>query len=284
MLGLLGKPKILWVGALIQSVALLLIYSQIVTTDGKQNTFSLYFSNLCEVSVYFLAALINFRISSEYKTNQLMRLAWIFLGLNALISVGRAFIGLPFWDHFIEGFITSRFNDNIHKVIIAFANGFLLMGLSAMWLSFKKSDLGFEIGTRGYVEIACILLLTFVLFFRIKVDPYSSGLVILSAASIASVILHKMALQMGGGKLAICLRILTLYTLMRAVFVLIETLLGLGDIERRQQIDWIMAVDLVVWKLVPWIAAIAASYRAEMIVHSRIELEKSRVEIVRATA
>jgi len=133
-----------------------------------------------------------------------------------------------------------------------------------------------------------ILVLTLALLFSREgmsqgASPYLAsrllqplGLVLLSVAAAASVVLHGMAMQMGGGKLAVALRCLTLYTLMRATLVLLEALLSLTSWERRQTHDLIMFLDLLCWRTVPWILALAAAYRAELTVHASKELERQR--------
>jgi hypothetical protein len=269
-------PRILWIGMIVQAVILSVIYSSILISGAeKLNSISIYFPAAMEILTYFIASVLYFGISSEYKNNKLMRLAWVFLGMNVLISMGRSVVELPFWNSVWEGYYSSGQQWWVHQVVILIANSFLLLGLSVMGLAFKKSGLGFVIGLRGYIEIALILILTIVLLSTVN-DPFPIGLIILSIAAMASVVLHKMALQMGGGKLAVALRLLTLYTLMRATFVLIEHSIGLNDLERRQNIDILMVIDLIVWRFVPWVAALAAAYRAELTVHAQTELKRQR--------
>lgn len=282
MLTSLIKPKILWFGLIVQTIVLIVVFSNIlIKGTGKLDNFAVYFPAIMEILIYFLAGVLNFRISAEYKNNRLMRWAWIFLGLNAFVSTSRAVVQLPIWNLVSAGYYNSAFEEQIHQIIILTANLFLLLGLSVMWLGFRETNLGFTIGRRGYIEIAFIIILTTALLLTVN-DPFPIGLVILSAASIVSVILHKIALQMGGGKLALALGVLTLYALMRAIFVLIEHSLGLNDVVRRQNIDLMMAIDLIVWRFIAWIAALAAAYRAELTVHATRELIKGESEVARA--
>lgn len=257
-----------------QGIILTVIFSVIlISGEGKQSYFSIYFPVFTEVLAYSIATILNFRISTEYKNNQLMRWAWIFLGLNTLVSSGRILVEMPLWNLVWEGYYNSFSQVFLHQGIILVANSFLLLGLSFIGIAFKQSGLGFGIGRRGYIEVLLILILTIALLATVS-DSYPIGLIILSISAMSSVVVHKMALQMGGGRLAVALRLLTLYTLMRATFVLIEHSIGLNDLERRQNIDWLMAIDLVVWRFIPWVVALAAAYRASLLVHTHQELER----------
>ncbi len=114
------------------------------------------------------------------------------------------------------------------------------------------------------------------------ISPYlqQSGLVLLLLCAAASLVLHRMAIQMDGGKLAIALRFLTLYTLVRGVFVLLQAWRRMAIPELPPMQPWFLQYIQyfleIGWQSVPWIAALAAGYRAELTVHAAKELEHQR--------
>jgi len=81
---------------------------------------------------------------------------------------------------------------------------------------------------------------------------------------------------MGGGKLAVALRLLTLYTLLRGVLVLLQAGQRMSLMDGQQSSASYSIFIVLCWQLVPWIAALAAAYRAEMTVHAARELEQQR--------
>jgi hypothetical protein len=85
-----------------------------------------------------------------------------------------------------------------------------------------------------------------------------------------------MAMQMGGGKLAVALRFLTLYTLLRGGLVLLQAGQRMTLLEGQQASGPYSVFMSLCWQAVPWIAALAAAYRAEMTVHAARELEQQR--------
>src|SRR5262249_54586844 len=102
------------------------------------------------------------------------------------------------------------------------------------------------------------------------------GLALLTFSGAASLATHRMAMQMGGGKLAVALRLLTLYTLLRGVLVLVQAGQRMSLTDGQQGSPFYSIFIVVCWQLVPWIATLAAAYRAEMIVHAARELKQQR--------
>lgn len=231
---------------------------------------------------YILAFLLNLEIASEYKDNKLMRWSWYLIAANAGISVGREAVVSPLFNSIWSGYFNSDFAESHHGTIILIANSCLALGLLGMWRGYQKTGLGFGVKTVDYIEIALIAALTVGLLVTVERSPV--GLIILSCAAAVSVVLYRMAAQMGGGKLALAIRCLTVYTLLRATLVLIESVTGLIDLERRQSHDLIISVDILIWRTVPWVAALAAAYRAELKVHASEELKKSENELVGVAA
>ena len=254
----------------------------------RQDTGELYFFAVTSAFGYALAFLLNLEIAGEYRNDKVMRLAWLFIAANAGFSIIREVIGSPLPDTVWPGYVDGPLWGLQHQVVITLANVSLVVGLLGMWWTYQRVGLGLRAGRRQYVEIGVIAVLTLALVFSregmTEADsPYLAsrllqplGLVVLSVAAAASVVLYGMAVQMGGGRLAVALRCLTLYTILRATLVLLEAILSLTTPERRQVHDLMMTIDLLLWRTVPWILALSAAYRAELTVHAKKALERQR--------
>ncbi len=249
--------------------------------EGAITTFSLFWA-------YFFAMALNLEIASEYKDTLWLRISWLALAANAGISVIRIFIESWVFNFFWEGYRNGIIFGLLQHVAIVPANACLLLGLLAMGWSYHRVGLGFRIEIRDYAAICGIFILIILLFFfrdglTQAQSPYPIsrylqliGLCLLSLSAAASLVLHRMATQMDGGKLAVALRLLTLYTMLRGVLVLAGALKRL-DIQEFSGIDRmpLLFFDLA-WQAVPWIAALAAAYRSEMTVDAAKELKLKR--------
>lgn len=241
-------------------------------------------------TAYTLAFALNKEIAAEYKDAKWLRVAWLALAANAGVSVIRIVIESSLLNLIWEGYKNGPVYGMLQHLAIVPANAFLLLGLLAMGWAYHRVGLGFKIEKRDYVAIGMIfVLIVSLLLFREGLteaqSPYLMsrylqliGLILLSLCAAASLVLHRMALQMDGGKLAVVLRFLTLYTLLRGVLVLIQALRRL-DIPELNQLDSVhyLVFDLG-WQAVPWIAALAAAYRIELTVLAAEELRQKRAE------
>jgi len=102
------------------------------------------------------------------------------------------------------------------------------------------------------------------------------GLTLLSFSAASSLATHRVAMQMGGGKLAVALRFLTLYTLLRGALVLLQASQRMTLTEGQQASGSYSVFMNLCWQSVPWVAALAAAYHAEMTIHAARELEQQR--------
>jgi hypothetical protein len=254
----------------------------------REQEMEFLFAAAASISGYALAFALNLEITAEYRDNTWMRWVWLFLAANAGLSIGREIVHLPLLNLIRHGYTESPLQGLHHQILILLANSFLVLGLLGMWWAYQRVGLGFRIQWRDYAEMAVILALTLALLLTHQgmsesASPYlasrllqPSGLVLLSMAAAVSVVMRRMAVQMNGGKLAVALRCLTFYTMLRAILVLLEAIFSLSSQERRQTHDFIMSLDLLCWRTVPWILALAAAYRAELSVHANKELERQK--------
>lgn len=77
----------------------------------------------------------------------------------------------------------------------------------------------------------------------------------------ASLLLHRVSVQMGSGKLALVLRWMTVYALSRLGLVL---LVSLARFFFPQQIPLITDLAEFGWQAAPWLFALAVAHRAEL--------------------
>lgn len=238
------------------------------------------------VTAYAVAAWLNFGIASEYRNAFWLRVAWIALALNAMIFFFRPFVESPLAPHISPDEITRPLLGLWLHLLIIPANICFLIGVLSMWRAYHKVDLGFRIELRDYVAMTGVLLVFLSLyFFRANLteaqSPYLTsrilqpvGLVLLASCTAVSLVLHRLAVQMGGGQLAWALRWLTIYVLLRGVLVLLNA--AKPEISLLGGAGLVRILAEAGWQLIPWIAAFAAVSRAELTVRAARELEQRR--------
>jgi hypothetical protein len=215
-------------------------------------------------------------------------LAWLALAGNAAVSIVRIVVESTLFNLIWPDYTRDPLWGLLRHLTIVPANAFLLFGLLAMWWAYHQVGLGFAIKKRDYAAIAGILgLLIALMFFHEGLSEARSphplsrwlqliGLALLTFSAAASLATHRMAMQMGGGKLAVALRFLTLYTLLRGVLVLIQAGQKMSLMDGQQPGVSYSIFMVLSWQVAPWIVALAAAYRAEMTVHAARELEQQR--------
>lgn len=233
-----------------------------------------------------LACAINLEIAEEYRNARWLRLAWLALAANAGISVLRIIAESPLWqrswpeyDPWLQGLLQ-------HLAIVP-ANFALLLGVGAMCWVYHQVGLGFEIERRDWLMMGCIATLLIALMTvreglkeaqsPILTSRYLqlSGLVLLALATAVSIVLQRMAMGMGGGRLATALRVLTFYAFLRAALVLLGALHPERFISPTGNILRAYFFELG-WQVVLWLPALAAAYRAELTLHAARELVQQR--------
>ncbi|HJZ82858.1 MAG TPA: hypothetical protein VKD91_21005, partial [Pyrinomonadaceae bacterium] len=184
-------------------------------------------------SAYLMAFLLNWEIAREHRQVPWLRIAWLALAANAGLSVIRIIIESSLRNLIWEKQKYDALFGLLRHLMIVPANTCLLIALLAMGWAYHRVGLGFKIEKRDYAAIGGVItLMIALLYFRAGLteaqSPFSSGrwlqlvgLVLLSMCAAASFVLHRQAMQMGGGKLALVLRCLTFYTLLRGVLVLV---------------------------------------------------------------
>src|SRR5499426_316038 len=282
-------PKVIWFGLALNLCAWLAVHlpwragltPRLWVIEGAIRT-----GFLC--LAYILALALNLVIAAEYRETRWLRVAWLALAANSGVSIVRIIVESSLFNLIWPGYTRDPLWGLLQHLAIAPANAFLLFGLLAMWWAYHQVGLGFAIEKRDYIAIAGILLLLVGLMviregLSQARSPYASshwlqliGLALLTLSAAASLATHRMAMQMGGGKLAVALRLLTLYTLLRGVLVLVQAGQNMSLTDGQQASGTYSVFMNLCWQAVPWVAALAAVYRAEMTIHAARELEQQR--------
>ena len=245
--------------------------------SGKATTHAFWLDTLRVVGAlcaYGAAWLFCWRIADEYRETKWMRLAWLALTLSAGLSLLRPFVRpLPIWGQPIELYHTPPEYALLMHCILVSANFCLLLGLLAIWWAYHEIGLGFRLGKRDILAVSGLLALmvTFFVFGDLltEAQAYYRATTILQVVAqaqmfliaAASLLLHRVSVQMGSGRQAIALRWMTIYALGRLSMVL---LVSLARHLFPNHSTSIADVAQFGWQLAPWIFALAVAHRAKL--------------------
>jgi hypothetical protein len=282
-------PKVVWFGLALNLCAWLIVHlpwragmtARLWVAEGAVRAVFLCLA-------YGLALSLNLEIAAEHRQTRWLRFAWLALAGNAAVSIVRIVVESSLFNLIWPDYTRGPLWGLLQHLTIAPANAFLISGLLAMLWAYHQVGLGFALERRDYAAIAGILgLIVALVVFREGLSearsPYPLsrwlqlvGLALLSFSAAAGLATHRVAMQMGGGKLAVALRFLTLYTLLRGALVLVQAGQRMSLMDGQQASVSYSIFIVLCWQAVPWIAALAAAYRAEMTVHAARELEQQR--------
>lgn len=208
------------------------------------------------VAAYLIGLVSCWRVAALYPATSPVRLGWIALGGNCLLSALRHIALNPLFER-IAG---SRDRvDLISQTLQLPGLILVLLGLVAMWWGMYRLGLGFKV--RWY-ECAGILAASAIVAWTFRNDlshshsthgiltilqPVSLGLLI--AITGVGLLLHSLAMQMGGGRLAVVMRCIAVYAFTRSLLNLWQ-----GESESLALGRWLC------FYTVPWIFAFGASY------------------------
>lgn len=223
---------------------------------------------------YAIALLICWWVAGEYRGVKWMRLAWLALTCNAAFSLIRPFSRpIAMLGQTVDLYSTPpQYALFLHLVLVP-ANFCLLLGVLAIWWACRETGLGFVLRWPDYVALAGLLALM-VAFFRYshiltEAQAYyrTTGILQLIAQvqmfllAAASFLLHRVAIQMGSGRLGLVLRWMAAYAVMRLGMVLIVSVARKSLPNESHLITDLAEFG---WQAAPWVFALAVAYRAEM--------------------
>jgi hypothetical protein len=233
---------------------------------------------------YGLALLVCLKIVEEYRDAGWLRWAWVGLAANAAILLFR-----PLAQDTLAEVLWPDFHDSPwrlllrHTLIVA---GNLALGLSllAMWWGYRRLRLGFHIRRRDYAAMAGLLALLAALL-RVReslteaASPFAinrvlqlAGLGLLFIIAAAGIVLQRIAVQMNGGRLAVVLRWLTLYVLLRLGLVVLASLLRAAYPDAL----WVNDVSRFAWQAVAWVFTLTVTYQMRVTLVAAEQLERIR--------
>ena len=241
------------------------------------------------VLAFGIACVLSLSVAAEYRQSRWARLAWWLLAANAALSLLKKLAGSLLLDFLVEDYRGNPLRGLLENALIVPANLCLLLGLIALWWALHRIGLGFKIERRDYLAMAGVAAV-FLALLIIREDlsqgrsPYvlsrvlqPLGLALLGFCSAFSVVLHRYAVQLGDGTLAVVMRWLMIYVVWRGVLVLGRGLLSPNlpvalDAPAQHEF-WIY--DFL-WEVVHWAAALAAVYRAQLTVSAAEQLKQLR--------
>lgn len=243
------------------------------------------------VLAYGVALLLSLEVAAEYQQARWARLGWLLLAANAALSLIKRSAGSPLFDLVTEGYRAGPLRGLLDNLLVVPANLCLLAGLLALWWGWQGLGLGFKIERRDWAMMAGVAALFLTLLLQREnlsqgQSPYllsrvlqPLGLGLLAAASACGLVLHRYAIQMGDGRLAMVMRWLMIYVLLRGVLVLLRGVFSpqvpllLDSPSELEQ--W--TFDLL-WQAVHWAAAMAAACCAHLKVSAAQQLKQLRAD------
>jgi len=284
-------PRLVGIGLTGEIVLLVALY--LPASLGLTTRFRLTEAIVMTVSgviAFGIATALSLAAAAEYRQSRWARLAWQMLAANAAISlIKRSVIGSPLLDFAADNYRTGPLRGLLDNMLVVPANLCLLIGIIAMWWAFQKIGIGFRVQRRDHFAMAAVALLFLtLLIFRANLSqgqsPYQLsrvlqplGLALLGVVSAFGVVLHRYAMQMGDGRMAAVMRWLMVYVLLRGGLVLLQS--GLNPalpllFDSTSELEgW--AFDLM-WQIVPWTAALAATCRAQLTARAAEQLRRLR--------
>jgi hypothetical protein len=206
------------------------------------------------------------KIAGEYAPKTALRTSWFLLAAFAAVSAIRHLAELPEFEPV----------PNIHiyrHLAILVSLLCLLAGMSSMARAFLHAGLGFTIYRIDVVGVAFIfgLLSTILVMnqhlseahFPLVTSRYLqlAGQVAIAAAAAVSVILHRLSVEMGGGRLAVAMRFIVAHIVSRVLLVLYAILVDSLHLTHPAA----RVAGELLFDITPWIFALGGCYRAQMI-------------------
>ncbi|MGH9842809.1 MAG: hypothetical protein ACREEM_29060 [Blastocatellia bacterium] len=238
---------------------------------------------------YGIATLLGLEIAAEYRQARWSRLAWLLLAASAGLSLVKRSAGSPLLDFVAQDYRSGPLRGLLDNLLLAPANLCMLGGLLAMWWAIHRIGLGFGIERRDYAAMAAVGALFLTLL--VSRESLSQGqspfllsrvlqplnLALLGVCSAFGVVLHRYAVEMGDGKLAVVMRWLMAFMLLRGLLVLTRSfVLPQSPLALDSPADLNQWTFDILWQAVHWCLAMAAVHRAHLTVSAAAQLKELR--------
>ncbi|MGH9769617.1 MAG: hypothetical protein ACREAB_19505, partial [Blastocatellia bacterium] len=233
---------------------------------------------------YGLALLVCLKIVEEYRDASWLRWAWLGLTANAAILLFRPLAQEMLAEALWPDFHASPWRLLLRHTVIVAGNLALGLSLLAMWWGYRRLRLGFHLRRRDFAAMAGLLILLAGLIgvrenlteatspFVVNRVLQLAGLALLFIIAVAGIMLQRIAEQMNGGRLAVALRWLTLYVLLRLGLVVLASSLRSAYPEAL----WASDVARFAWQSVAWVFTLTVVYQMQVTLTAAEELERVR--------
>lgn len=208
-------------------------------------------------SIAYLIGLVScWRAAISYPKRSPIRLGWLAMGGNCFLSLFRHLALNPLFAKIFGSqdrvFFASQTLQLPALILV-------LLGMAALWWGVYRLRLGFRVGWLNYLGIGCAaVLVAWASRGKLSLahEEYG-GLSIIQDVSLGllvaiggvSLLLHGLAIQMGGGRLAVVMRWIAVYALLRSTLTLTQ--------------GWRESYSLFWWLAffsVPWLFSLSAAY------------------------
>ena len=256
-------PK-LWGFLAIAAIAGAAHGSLLVASPGSRTVRGLQISlHILTAIAYACATHVCAKIASDYRDRSTMRLAWRLIAASAGFAVIRhSFEALALAAGWVDTLLTTLVS--LRQIPIVISLILLTAGLVAVWSSFASIGMGLRF--RGADVLVLGIIIAFVpsiLSLRDEMSDaqsvypvirhlQSASPLLLAAPALVSLALHRIGQEMGGGQLAVSLRCMVAFLLMR----LLALFLGLYP-----GVPAVTIASRTVWWAAAWLFLLAVSYR-----------------------
>jgi hypothetical protein len=228
---------------------------------------------------YGVALIICLSVASEHRSDSWFRFAWLAFALNAAASVVRHAADTSLWDLVWPGYSSGVDIAIIRQTAIVIGLGALLTGLIAIVWAFHRMGIGLSPKRWDILSICGVLAVLAVIFnFREGLAEFRKasvlaqnlqqlGLILVAMGAACSILVYRLAREMSGGRLALTMLSVVIYTVLRCLLVCISLFPLAGNFLRPVTIPLAMAV--------PWLFALAAAYRKGIASHGAAQIPQS---------
>jgi hypothetical protein len=231
------------------------------------------------VVAYSVALLLCLSVAGEHRRDSWFRVAWLAFALNAAASMVRHAADTALWDLALPGYSSGAAIGVIRQTAIVIGLGSLLAGVIAIVWAFHRMGIGLSPKRWDVLSIAGIFaVLATIFYFREGLAEFRGvsllaqnlqqlGLILLAASAACSILVYHLARQMKGGRLALTMLSVVIYTVLRCVLVCLSLFPAVDAVLRPLTIP----LDLSV----PWLFALAAAYRSGIASHGAAQIPQS---------
>jgi hypothetical protein len=224
-----------------------------------------------------MALLLTLAIAKEHEDTFWLYVAWQALSAHLVIALLRMFSQTSLLSFILPSYSGGELRGLHDQLLLVFSNLTLLLCVVPMCWVYHRIGLGLRVERRDYawfaVMVAVLLGLSFLKeHLSLANSSYPAARTLqqfnfipLMGFAVISLLLHRQAQLMGGGRLALALRTLTVYAVLRCLVVLI------GALQRAYLPDGDATLSIAVQdflllggNIIPWLVTLAATYRVEL--------------------